>query len=67
MKDSEKMTLRELTEWARDYTRTHGRTAEEEKAFCISFAMGNLTLDGCKVTWKDLEEAYNKLHPEKEE
>ena len=51
-----------LVDEAREWSRTHPRTPEEERAFAVSFAYGNLVLDGCEVTREDVEKAYDEIH-----
>lgn len=50
--------LAELLEEAR----WHVWTPAEHRAHAISFAWGNLALDGCNVTRKMLEAEYERLH-----
>lgn len=50
--------LRELLEFARN----HQWTEEEKRDHAISFAYGNLILDGCKVTREQVAAAFDKLH-----
>ncbi len=57
-------TLDELVEAARKWRAEHPMTDEERREQAISFAYGNLVLDGCKVTREMIEAEYDKLHGE---
>lgn len=46
-----------MLEWAKDYE----MTVEEKRKQIISFAYGNLKLDGCDVTLEGVEKAYDEI------
>jgi hypothetical protein len=61
--DAEPSLIEEVLEAARDYKGTE----EEKRSQAISFAYGNLLLDGCEVTKEGIAEAYDKLAAEPKE
>jgi hypothetical protein len=52
----------EMLELLGPYLRSYRPTEEERRAFAISFAYGNLRLDGCDVTRESIEKVFDELY-----